>query len=215
MDFAQSSKRLVGKVSNRSEMLFDRTFFEREVTLVARELLGAYLHRRIDGVEFIGRIVETEAYHQNDAASHSFRGMTERNKIMFGKAGFAYVYFTYGMHYCANVVTGKEGSASAVLIRALEPAGGTKEMYSRRKRARCDRDLLSGPAKLCQAFKITKEQNGTDLLMSHELFLTQGVVTKVEKVGVSSRVGIRVAMQKQWRYFIKDNPFVSTGKPSE
>ncbi|MDP4229736.1 MAG: DNA-3-methyladenine glycosylase, partial [Bacteroidota bacterium] len=85
---------------------FERSFFQRKVQIVARDLLGSYLHRKLGNEEMIGRIVETEAYHQSDPASHSYHGMTERNKIMFGEAGFSYVYFTYGMHYCMNIVTG-------------------------------------------------------------------------------------------------------------
>jgi len=201
-------------MSRASEKRFDRSFFEREVTQVAKELLGSYLHRRLGEVEFIGRIVETEAYHQSDPASHSFRGMTERNKIMFGEAGFAYVYFTYGMHYCANVVCGFPGSAEAILLRALEPVKGLGEMYERREKAKKDTDLLSGPGKLCQAFAIGKEQNGIDLITSDELFLTRGKLRTDEKIKITSRVGITVAVEKEWRFFIKDNPFVSKGKPS-
>ena len=201
-------------MSRISEKRFDRSFFEREVTVVARELLGAYVHRRLGDVELIGRIVETEAYHQSDPASHSYRGMTERNKIMFGEAGFAYVYFTYGMHYCANVVSGSVGSAEAILLRALEPVSGTETMFQRRKKARTEKDLLSGPGKLCEAFSISRQENGTDLITSDDLFLTRGKITKGEKIGVTSRVGITVAMEKQWRFFIKGNPFISKGKPS-
>jgi DNA-3-methyladenine glycosylase len=201
-------------VSRISEKRFDRSFFEREVTLVARELLGAYVHRRLGDIELVGRIVETEAYHQSDPASHSFRGMTERNKIMFGEAGFAYVYFTYGMHYCANIVTGFVGGAEAILLRALEPVSGTEEMFHHRKKARTEKDLLSGPGKLCEAFGIKREQNGTDLIISDDFFLTRGKLAKDEKIGVTTRVGITVGIEKEWRFFIKDNPFVSKGKPS-
>jgi len=201
-------------VSRFSEKKFERSFFEREVTLVGRELLGAYVHRRLGDTELIGRIVETEAYHHSDPASHSYRGMTERNKIMFGEAGFAYVYFTYGMHYCANVVTGFIGGAEAILLRALEPINGIEEMLQRRKKARTEKDLLSGPGKLCEAFGITRDQNGTDLITSDDLFLTTGKLTKAEKVGVTTRVGITVGVEKEWRFFIKNNPFVSKGKPS-
>ncbi len=201
-------------MSKALEKRFDRSFFEREVTQVARELLGAYLHRRLGDTEFVGRIVETEAYHQSDPASHSFRGMTERNKIMFGEAGFAYVYFTYGMHYCANVVTGFAGGAEAILLRALEPVSGTKEMFNRRVKARKETDLLSGPGKLCQALGIMRDENGIDLITSEDLFLTRGKLHKEEKIAITTRVGINVGVEKEWRFFIKDNPFVSKGKPS-
>jgi DNA-3-methyladenine glycosylase len=201
-------------VSKISEKRFDRSFFERNVQRVAHDLLGSYLHRILGNVEFIGSIVETEAYHQSDPASHTFHGMTERNKIMFGEAGFSYVYFTYGMHYCMNIVTGFPGTGEAILFRALEPVSGTKEMFKRRKKARKETDLLSGPAKICEAFAVARKQNGIDLLTSEELFLTCGSLRKDEKIGVSTRVGITVGVEKEWRFFIKDNPFVSKGKPS-
>ena len=196
------------------EKRFERSFFEQNVTKVARALLGSYLHRKIGDIDLIGRIVETEAYHQSDPASHTFRGMTERNKIMFGEAGYSYVYFTYGMHYCMNVVTGFPGRGEAILLRALEPVSGTKEMFRRRQKAKTDIDLLSGPAKLCEAFGITREQNGIDLITSDELFLTRGILAKAEKIEVTTRVGITVGVEKEWRFLIKNNPFVSKGKPS-
>jgi DNA-3-methyladenine glycosylase len=201
-------------VSSISKKRFDRSFFERTVQLVARDLLGAYLHRQLGNSELIGRIVEVEAYHQSDPASHSFRGKTERNKIMFGEAGLSYVYFTYGMHYCMNIVTGFPGIGEAILFRALEPMSGTKEMFKRRKKARKETDLLSGPAKICEAFQIGRKEYGIDLITSDELFLTRGSLRKNEKIEVTTRVGLTVGIEKEWRFFIKDNPFVSKGKPS-
>lgn len=199
---------------SRLSKRFDRSFFEQNVQAVARNLLGSYLHRETAEEELIGRIVEVEAYHESDPASHSYRGMTERNKIMFGEAGFLYVYFTYGMHYCANIVTGHIGHGEAVLMRAMEPVKGIETMYSRRQKARKDTDLLSGPAKICYGFDIVRQHSGIDLITSDEIFLTRGKLDANEKIAVTTRVGISVGTEKQWRYFIKDNPYVSKGKPS-
>ena len=201
-------------MSRVSEKRFDRSFFERNVQVITRELLGSFIHRKLGDIELVGRIVETEAYHQSDPASHSFKGITDRNKIMFGEAGFTYVYFTYGMHYCMNIVTGFPGTGEAILFRALEPISGTKEMFKRRKKAKTERDLLSGPAKLCEAFGIARKENGIDLITSDLLYLTKGKLEPGEKIGVSTRIGITQGVDKEWRYFIKDNPFVSKGKPS-
>ena len=123
------------------------------------------LHKVLSVGDRAGRIVEVEAYHgANDAASHAYRGLTPRTAIMFGPAGFLYVYFTYGMHWCANVVCGPDGEAAAVLIRALAPLSGLEAMRAARPKARRDLDLCNGPAKLCQALGITGADDGTDLL---------------------------------------------------
>ncbi len=177
-------------------------------------MLGGYLVREHNGITLVGRIVETEAYLQNDPACHASRGMTERTRVMFGQPGLGYIYFTYGMHHCFNIVTNDEGIGEAVLIRALEPIKGTEAMYAIREKAKRDTDLLSGPGKLCQAFSLTRSENGVDLIESDLIFLEQGKLTKSEAVDVTSRVGITVAVDKPWRFFIKGNPFVSKGRPS-
>ena len=195
-------------------MTYSRSFFERPPEVVARELLGAKLHHIVRGKELIGRIVETEAYHEDEPACHAYNGKTERNAPLFGIAGVSYVYFTYGMHYCFNVVTGSHGEGAAVLIRALEPIEGTAEMFKRRKKARGEHNLTSGPAKLCQAMSIARAENNIDLLESDELFLTKGKLRKDETVAVTTRIGITRARELPWRFFIEGNPFVSKGKPS-
>ncbi len=193
---------------------YTRSFFERPAPTVARELLGAKLHRFVGGKELIGRIVETEAYDQTDAACHGYNGKTERNSPLFGLAGFSYVYFTYGMHYCFNVVTGKEHFGSAVLIRALEPLEGIEEMYDARPKAKKNIDLLSGPAKLCQAMSIARAESNIDLLKSDTLFFTKGKLRNNETVSVTTRIGITRATELPWRFLIADNDFISKGKPS-
>ena len=191
-----------------------RSFYSRPSPVVAPELLGALLHRKLGAEVLVGRIVETEAYASYDPASHSFRGKTSRNAIMFGEAGFSYVYFTYGMHYCFNVSCEPEGIAQAVLIRALEPVSGIETMKKHRTKAKRDVDLANGPGKLCQALSMTRSENGIDLVTSDEVFLTEGSRVESDAIGVSSRVGISVGQEYPWRFFIKENAFVSSGRPS-
>ncbi len=167
--------------------------------------------------ERAGRIVEVEAYHgANDAASHAYRGLTPRTAIMFGPPGFLYVYFTYGMHWCANVVCGPEGEAAAVLIRALAPMSGLEAMRAARPAARRDRDLCSGPAKLCQALGITGIDNGADLLAPAPRRYRLGGVRLLEdgvppprRPGRGTRIGIKEATQHRWRFWVPGDPNVS------
>ena len=174
---------------------------------VAWRLLGCCLERTIDGVSMVVSIVETEAYDQTDQASHSFRGQTPRTAVMFGPPGYSYVYFTYGMHYCLNIVSGPVGEGSAVLIRAVEPLSGL-EVLRRQRAAATDRQLTNGPAKLCQAMAITKELNGHDcsqkplrLLINKPLSPSQIVAT--------TRIGIRHDTKRPWRLYIAGNSYVS------
>jgi len=159
--------------------------------------------------------VETEAYAIGDEACHAFRGETPRNAVMFREGGFSYIYFTYGMHYCFNVTTNEPGMAEAVLIRALEPVQGIERMRELRPRAERDRDLTNGPGKLCQAFALTREENAIDLIESDTLFITQGEPVPSNLIGVSRRIGINVAQEYPWRFFVKNNEYVSRTKPSE
>ncbi|MNX18787.1 3-methyladenine DNA glycosylase [compost metagenome] len=172
----------------------------------ARRLLGCVLELRIDGVIVRVRIVETEAYDQSDAASHSYRGETERTRVMFGPAGHLYVYFTYGMHYCCNVVVGARGEGAAVLIRAVEPLEG--EEYMSLRRGKSGRDISNGPAKLCQALGIDKALNGHDLA-TPPLQLTILPPLPNNQIVQTTRIGIRQAKNVPWRFYIKDNLYVS------
>ncbi len=182
-------------------------WLEGDVVSVARRLLGCILEVNI-GAEVVRlRIVETEAYHQTDAASHSYKGRTARTDVMFGPAGHLYVYFTYGMHYCMNVVTGPEGEGSAVLIRAAEPLDGWDILRSNR-RALPNSQLTNGPAKLCQATGITKALNGHALWDEPVRLVPQSAVPQ-EHVVQATRVGISQAQDKPWRFYIQENDFVS------
>lgn len=154
----------------------------------------------------VGKIVETESYDQTDEASHSFRGITPRTKIMFGPAGFAYVYFTYGMHHCFNIVTGKIGEGSAVLIRALEPIEGLDAMSVNRKTE--SKQLTNGPAKLCQALQIDRSYNGHNL-STPPLYIISEPPIASSKITKTTRVGISKDTHRLWRFYITDNPFVS------
>lgn len=175
--------------------------------VVAPRLLGCEIVREIGGKIVSGKIVETEAYDQTDAASHSYRGETARTKVMFGPAGFAYVYFTYGMHYCMNVVVGASGYGAAVLIRALEPLSGV-EIMSDNRRGQAGPILTNGPAKLTQALAIDKSFSGHNLTEPPlKLIIRPSLVTS--EIVQMTRIGISREQAKQWRYYIKDNKFVS------
>lgn len=177
------------------------------VDRAAKRLLGTILERELDGKVVRVKIVETEGYDQTDAASHSYRGRTPRTDIMFGPAGFLYVYFTYGMHYCCNVVTGRDGEGSAVLIRAVEPLEGEDVLASRRH-GKTGLDMTNGPAKLCQALDITKNLNGHNL-MRPPLRLIMHPEVPHNQIMTTPRIGISQAKDVPWRFFIKGNSYVS------
>lgn len=191
-----------------------RAFLARPSTVVAPELLGRVLVRVLpDGRRLAARLVEVEAYAPDDAASHAYRGRTPRNDVMFGPAGRLYVYFTYGMHFCANVVTGRDGEGSAVLLRAAEPLEGMEAMAANRG-VDALRLLCSGPARLAQALGIERPDNGADLVRGRGLQLRAGEPVPPARIGRSTRVGLRVGIQPRWRYFERGSPFVSPGRPS-
>ena len=175
--------------------------------IVAPRLLGCELIRQIDGQELRVRIVETEAYDQADAASHSYKGRTPRTDVMFGPPGHLYVYFTYGMHYCCNVVTGAEGQGSAVLLRAAEPLTGQDVMVKNRN-GKHGHDLTNGPAKLCQALRLDRQWNGHDLRTA-PLQLSLQPALAPDSVVQTTRIGISQAQDVPWRFYIRGNGYVS------
>jgi len=181
--------------------ILPRSFYSRDTVKVAKDLLGKTLVRKIDGYTLAGIITETEAYrYKDDPASHAYRGITERNKAMFGEVGKAYVYFTYGMYYCFNVVAKSQRvGAGAVLIRALEPQKGISKMIHNRNTTLLS-SLTSGPGKLTQSLKITKTQYGEDLAKHSTLYITEGVLPS--KIVLGSRIGIRTATDKLWNFKI-------------
>jgi DNA-3-methyladenine glycosylase len=188
-----------------------RSFYLRPTLQVARQLLGLYFVRRTGRKQVAGRIVEVEAYLGDlDPASHTYRGRTNRNAVMFREGGHLYVYFTYGMHFCSNVVTGEEGVGHAVLLRALEPVEGIQLMARRRKRpAALLRELCSGPAKLCQAFAISGRQNGADLCGSAFWIERRDPPLKKGQIGASRRIGISRGKEFAWRFVILGSPYLS------
>jgi DNA-3-methyladenine glycosylase len=214
-------------------MSFNLNVLEKPANQAARTLLGYRIIRMIDGAVLSARIVETEAYDQTDAASHSYRGRTPRTDVMFGPAAHLYVYFTYGMHYCCNIVTGKEGEGSAVLIRAVEPLWDDMDGTSRRilseNRGQSAQgrnipagqylsdtvkisalaSLTNGPAKFCQAFDIDRKMNGHDLRQEPLVLELPRERVKPDEIVQTTRIGIREAREKPWRFYIRDNPYVS------
>ena len=181
--------------------LLRRSFFTRSVHVVAPDLIGAtLLFKGIGGI-----IVEVEAYHHTDPAAHSFGGQTARNTVMFGPPGYAYVYRSYGIHWCLNFVCEAEGSASAVLIRALAPTHGLAAM--RRRRGVTDERLLcSGPGRLCQALGITDAQYGLALDQPPFEILARSEAIDVD---VGPRIGLTKAVDHPWRYGVKGSRFLS------
>ena len=191
-----------------------RSFFSRSTRTVARELLGCRLVRQLNGDRLAGIVVEAEAYiGEQDQACHAKVGKTPRTQVMYGPAGFSYVYFTYGMHWMLNVVTAKEGFPAAVLIRAIQPVEGIEVMQDLR-RGKNLVDLCSGPAKLTQALGIARGQNGLDLCQpSSELWIESGLDFSRHVIASGPRIGLGETPEpwrsKPWRYLVKNNPFVS------
>jgi DNA-3-methyladenine glycosylase len=192
----------------RADARLGADFFDRSVHDVARELVGCRLF--FAGVG--GVIVETEAYEREDPASHSYVGLTERTKVMFGPPGRAYVYLSYGIHSLLNFVCEAEGDAAAVLIRALEPTKGLDKMHDRRPAARSDLDLCSGPGKLTEALGVTLAENADRL--DRDPFLLLGPEGDPPAVVTGPRVGITKAVERPWRFSAAGSPYVSRPRPA-
>ena len=186
-----------------------RKFYNRDTLVVARELLGKFLVRRTPKGNIVAKIVEVEAYRgSDDPASHAYKGETPRNRLMFGKPGFAYVYFIYGNHYCLNVTTEREGVPGAVLMRAVEIVEGM-ELARKNGEIASLVNLSNGPGKLTKALNISKIHNGLDLTNADELFIrSQGTVESFE-IATSRRVGVKAGAEKPWRFYIKNCKFIS------
>jgi DNA-3-methyladenine glycosylase len=186
---------------HRSLARLTRTFFDRSVHEVAPDLIGATLLVGHVG----GLVVEVEAYHHTDPAAHSYRGRTERNAVMFGPAGYAYVYRSYGIHWCLNFVCERDGSASAVLIRALQPVERLAVM--RRRRGMSDeRRLCAGPGRLCEALAVTHDHNGLRLDRSPFALYAR---TEMPEIAVGPRIGLTKAAEVPWRYGLAGSPYLS------
>jgi DNA-3-methyladenine glycosylase len=202
-----------GELKSMIYKKLDKSFYMQKCLAAAKGLIGKLLVRKKGKRVYSGIIVEAEAYTgSSDEASHAYRGMTPRNENMFREGGIAYVYFTYGNHYCCNVVVDKENTAHAVLIRALEPVEGIS--YMKKNRGTYDiYNLTSGPGKLTKAFEIDLRLNGADL-RGDELFITEPPEHRLKgklkyKTVKSKRIGINVNMDKLYRFYMADNPFVS------
>jgi DNA-3-methyladenine glycosylase len=185
----------------------DLGFLNGSAVTVAPRLLGCVLERQIGNKTLQVKIVETEAYDQTDVASHSYNGRTPRTDVMFGPAGYLYVYFTYGMHYCCNVVVGEDGYGAAALIRAVEPLEGA-EIMSQNRNGREGVDMTNGPAKLCQALGIDKAMNGHDLSKAPLRLIPMDAIEK-KNIIQTARIGISKGKDIPWRFYVKDNEWVS------
>ena len=193
----------------------NRSFYARDALEVARDLIGCiFVHRRPEG-EIAVRLVETEAYRgSEDPGSHGYRGVTPRTRTMFGPPGHLYVYFTYGMHWCVNVVCGQEGVCMAVLLRAGEPLEGIDEMRLNRGGIANDRLLASGPARLAQAMGISKPHDGASLLRGGSFYCAEDAVTRAMqggRVSQTNRIGLAVGRGEDipWRFVVPGHPHAS------
>ncbi|GAB4455078.1 MAG: DNA-3-methyladenine glycosylase [Armatimonadaceae bacterium] len=193
------------------------SFYEQPTLTVARSLLGKSLVRTFDsGDVAIGRIVETEAYTENDPACHSFRGMTPSNRAMFGPPGTVYVHINYGIHFCLNIVTQAEGKPEAVLIRAIEPTENATILYqnyfgvvTEEETARRERRIAAGPGRLTKALGITRDMQGHQVTQMGGLYIVEGEAIPDEEIVTTTRIGITRAADYPWRFYIRSSRFVS------
>ncbi len=191
-----------------------RNFYTRDVITVAKDLLGKILVKNENGILLAGKIVEVEAYDGSiDKAAHTFGGRTPRNAVMFNEGGYFYVYFTYGVHFCCNVVTGKEGEGKAVLIRAVEPVEGVDLMIKNRfgRKLKNEKEifnLTSGPGKVCRAMAIDRSFYGLDLT-GDKIYIINKPALNEKMIVASRRIGIKKSVELPWRFYIKDNPYIS------
>lgn len=191
-----------------------RSFYTRRTVTVAKALLNQNLVRVIRRAVLIGRIVEVEAYGGlDDPASHAYHGPTPRNMPMFGQPGHAYIYFTYGNHYCLNVTTPRDGIASAVLIRAIEPLKGL-DMMKRLRPDVAEQQLTNGPGKLTKALGVDKSLNEVDLTKKGPLYVSKGAEGPEFTIVRSPRIGITLGVERLWRFYIKSNQYVSRNTSS-
>ena len=201
-------------IDTSQNKVLPRKFYIRPVLTVAKDLLGKVLIRKDENQILAARIVEVEAYDGKvDKASHSFNGKTKRNEVMFNVGGYFYVYFTYGAHFCSNVVTGKSDHGAAVLIRAVEPLIGIDKMIKDRfnRNLKSEKEiynLTSGPGKVCKAFDFNKEHSGLDLTSS-DVFIVDQPKLRKNKIGISKRIGITKSVSLPWRFFEIGNPYLS------
>jgi DNA-3-methyladenine glycosylase len=196
-------------------VIVDRERLAGPAVRLAPRLLGAVLVSDVGGAEVAVRLTEVEAYEGvDDPASHAFRGQTARTAVMFGPPGFLYCYFTYGMHWCANIVCGADGSAAAVLLRAGEIVRGQDVAFARRSAARSARELARGPARLATCLQLAAHTNGVDLCSPDSPVRLETMRTRrVAGISAGPRVGITTAVERPWRFWLRDDPTVSIFKP--
>ena len=184
-----------------------RSFYDRPTLQVAKDILGTAITFRTKQASLSARIVEVEAYiGEDDPACHAACGPTERNRVMFGRPGFSYVYFIYGMYHCFNIVTERDGFPAAVLVRAAEPIGGIESMRELSPKGKADL-ILSGPGKFCRSFGLTRDHSGVDLT-GRTLYLTEGEGERDEII-TSQRIGIKAGAELPYRFYLADSNAVS------